>query len=554
MTLRLIALMSVVLLLSLGAFGLLMAHYQDQVMEEVARTASAVGQATLRTFEFSSEEDPDFRFHEAANYVDFMWTDAADGPPPPASAIEDGHVVVIDHFASPRRVEIVAEALGHGHPGPKVSRRTRRAWTQEDGAIVAVECQGSSEEKEATCVQTAGEIDPAEAAKMFIRIDDVRAETDAGSGLVLKFPVMQRVFATDNHFELHGEIDAAAVGDDRISDLETIQLPIPVEEYDSLFDRIRDRSLFLFFGVFVVGTVLSAGVATRFTKPIRRLHAGIRDISAGDLDTEVDVRGHDEIARLGTALNDMARELRANRDRAREMMRREKLTALGRLAAGVAHDVRNPLHSIGLTLQHLRETSRPENDDRAAQFDRSIDIIRGEIRRLDRTVANFLRFATNDRGEQVVVDLCELLRETATLVRKEAEWRGVEVTLQVDESVSEIAADGEAIRSSILNLVLNSFEAMPGGGTLTLSLRTEGGYAVVEVADSGRGIDPRDQERAFDFGYTTRDGGNGLGLAIVHQCVVEEHGGRVSLDSAPGEGTRVSLALPLEAEPKETDS
>ena len=317
---------------------------------------------------------------------------------------------------------------------------------------------------------------------------------------------------------------------------EDIRLPIPVEEYDSLFASVRRRSLWMFLGVFVVGTALSAGLASRFTRPIRRLDAGIRRLSAGDLEVQVPARGGDEIARLGTAFNDMTRSLRANRQRSREMVRREKHSALGRLAAGVAHDIRNPLHSIGLTLQHLRETCRPEAEQSAEEFDRSLDIIRGEIRRLDQLVGNFLRFAKSEARERHEVDLRGLLTETARLVQKEAEWRRVEVELDLDESAPSIEADGEAIRSSILNLVLNSFEAMPDGGRLHLSLRTGDEAAVLEVADTGEGIPPQDQDRVFDFAYTTKEGGNGLGLAMVYQCIVEDHGGQVSLEQRPRRG------------------
>jgi two-component system NtrC family sensor kinase len=322
-------------------------------------------------------------------------------------------------------------------------------------------------------------------------------------------------------------------------------LPIPVAEYESLFDGLRRRSIWMFLGVFAVGSVLTAGLASRFTRPIRRLDAGIRQLSSGDLDVQVPTRGSDEIARLGRAFNEMTRSLRANRQRAREMLRREKHSALGRLAAGVAHDIRNPLHSIGLTLQHLGDTCRPETEAQGEEFDRSLEVIRAEIRRLDRIVGSFLRFAKSEEHPRHPVGLNELIQETARLVRKEAEWRKIRVTTELDDRDPHVEGDGEALRSSVLNLVINSFEAMRDGGELRLAVASRDGEAVIEVTDDGEGVAPEDRDRVFDFAYTTKEGGNGLGLAMVYQCVVEDHGGRVTLDSPHGGGTRVRMSLPL---------
>jgi signal transduction histidine kinase len=216
------------------------------------------------------------------------------------------------------------------------------------------------------------------------------------------------------------------------------------------------------------------------------------------------------------------------------------------MAAGVAHDVRNPLHSIGLTLQHLRETARPTEDERAAEFERAVEVIRGEIHRLDKVVGSFLSFARSEERERERIDLGELLRETARLVQKEAERRDVELSLQIDPTAPRVLCDPEALRSSVLNLVLNSFEAMPEGGHLALTLQREDRGVALEITDTGDGIGEEERERVFDFAYTTREGGNGLGLAMVHHCVVEGHGGQVSLDSEPGEGTRVRLVLPVD--------
>jgi len=321
-------------------------------------------------------------------------------------------------------------------------------------------------------------------------------------------------------------------------------LNVPTHDFQNLFTAYRRRTLFLFLGIFAVGTALSAGLASRFTRPVRRLDAGIRRLAEGDLEVQVPEAGRDEIGRLARAFNEMARRLRAGRERERDLRRREKLSALGRLAAGVAHDVRNPLHSINLTLQNLEETARPGEADRVREFDRSVGIIRDEIRRLDRLVENFLRFARSDRTARVPVDLLRLARETAQLVEKEAERRRVRVAVVAGEEPGIVEGNMESLRSSVLNLVLNSFEAMPEGGTLTLTVSRAGGEARLEVADTGRGIPAEEQEKVFEFAYTTRDEGHGMGLAMVHQVVVEEHGGRVALESRPGEGTRVLLAFP----------
>lgn len=525
MTLRLVSLISVVLLLCLGAFGLLMGRYQDQVMEEVARTASAVGQATLRTLELRGTVSGDEPSAPSVRESSFVWQWPGDGKESKSHEPAGTPSHRFEKVVVTRTVHLPQEAadLDRQKPG---------------GAGTAAAAGEPSAARLEACFRAGL---GTHATAFLIDVDEVRAESDPARGLVLRIPNRTPAPAGGPLADTPGGTEPDPGNPGAIAS--EIRLPIPVGEYQALFQRFRGRSLALFCGVFLVGVALSTGLAARFTRPIRRLDDGIRLLAEGDLDVEVAVAGKDEIARLSRAFNEMARKLRSNRDRARELVRREKLSALGRLAAGVAHDVRNPLHSIGLTLQHLQETSRPE-DSRAADFDHALGIMRGEIRRLDQLVENFLRFAGSQRRQHEAVDLAELLQETARLVRKEAEWRGVRLALELGETVPRVEVDGDAIRSCILNLVLNAFEAMPDGGKLTLALRGAGDEVLVEVADTGRGIPEEEQERVFEFAYTTREDGNGLGLAMVHHLVVEEHGGRVHLESSPGAGTRVVLALP----------
>jgi signal transduction histidine kinase len=424
-------------------------------------------------------------------------------------------------------------------------RREIRMFPAETGTVhTEIEVEGADE--------AAGE-DARRTIVTIIRLDDVRAIEADDRELYLTIPTLRaRVDVWVGTGEEEGAINMAA--DSLMAVREELQLPVPTGEFDELFTAMSRRSIFVFIGVFLLGTILSTGLAARFTRPVRHLDSAIRQLSGGNLDARVNVRGDDEVARLGRAFNEMAGKLRAGRDRAREMTRREKLSALGRLAAGVAHDVRNPLHSIGLTLQHLQEACRPESAERAGELDRSMGIIRAEIRRLDGLVDNFLRFARSDRRDRVPTDLRELVRETVQLLEKEAERRGVAIDLECPDGLPPVPADVESVRASILNLALNSFEAMPEGGTLRLALDHRDGEVLLEVSDTGEGIPADEQERVFDFAYTTREGGYGLGLAMVHQVVVEEHAGRVGLESRAAEGTRVTLAFPIKGVESEADS
>ena len=466
MTARVVGIIVLLLLASLLCSWLLLRHYQEQVMEEVARTVSAVGAATLRTME---------------------------QPHAPQSAAEPRDLVVVD--AADGRTEI-----------------------ELDGATIIADSAAAADGP----------------GTLVISPSRVHTQMEPDRGLVLRIPTFESG---------HG---GASVPDVKAGDF---VLPVPTYDYTALFVGLRRRSLLVFAGVFLVGAVLAGAAAARVTRPIRDLDRGLRRVSDGDLSAEVKVRGGGEVERLGTAFNAMIGRLREARERDRDLARREKLASLGRLAAGVAHDVRNPLHSIGLTLAHLRTAGRPreEDADSAREFDRSLSLIRDEVKRLDRLVENFLLFARSERRAPESTDLRELVKETARLVEKDAARRKVAVEVDVRADVARIPLQVEAIRSAILNVVLNAFDAMPDGGTLEMCVHARAGELVLAVRDTGRGIEPAEQSKVFDFGYSGRAGGSGLGLAMVHQVVVEEHGGRVELRSEPGTGTSIELVLPTTA-------
>ncbi len=523
MTARLVGLMSIVLFLSLLAFSLLLNHSRTAVLEEVQKTVGRVGEQTLHAVLRG----------EAGQAIPTALDPGADAKNGPQGSRGRTTAVPAVPFDDQRRVEdLLREGMWASPvlPNPRMRISGARFLIAHDTPRTNL---GGDEVEMRVTILMAESAYAADVDGNPSRLPDAPAVSSAE-----RARGVAPVSATD----VSGTTVPSAVRNE-------LFFTVPVAEYARVFDAIRERMIWLFIGVFVVGLALFAALARRFTRPIRNLDGALQQVTGGHLDVAVTPSGGAELERVAIAFNTMVTEMRANRDRERELIRREKLSALGRLAAGVAHDVRNPLHSIGLTLQNIEEACRPESEERQGLFDRAVGLIRREIKRLDGLVANFLAFAHNEAAVKQSVRLSDLVRETAQLVAKEAERREIIVVVDAEPTLEPIEASAASLRSAILNLVLNAFEATPPGGRVALRVTANEGTQCVEVSDTGRGIKLDDRERVFDFGFTSREGGHGLGLAMVHHTIVEEHGGRVTIDSVEGKGTQVRLELPAGGSP-----
>lgn len=242
------------------------------------------------------------------------------------------------------------------------------------------------------------------------------------------------------------------------------------------------------------------------------------------------------------------------------MKERDRLAALGQMAAGLAHEIRNPLGSIKGAAQYLqpaggdsREGTREGNREGTREF---LDIIVEEVNRLNKIVSQFLDYARPYRGEQRPLDVAEVLKKTLSLVTKEAEEQGrVEIVTDFAERMPPVRADAEQLLQVFLNLSLNAVQAMPHGGRLVIStgLRrsTRRGAAAaffeVRFRDTGVGIPPGDLKNLFIPFFTTKEKGTGLGLPIS-QRIIENHGGTIEVRSQPAEGATFIVLLPIEAD------
>jgi signal transduction histidine kinase len=218
-----------------------------------------------------------------------------------------------------------------------------------------------------------------------------------------------------------------------------------------------------------------------------------------------------------------------------------KLAALGRLMAGVAHEVKNPLNAMTIHLELLKQKlARPPPPD----VTKHVDIISKEIRRLDEVLNGFLKFARPDELKLQPVRLSSLISDIQTSVAPEASRRHIMVKIECPESLPEINADPGMLSQALLNLALNACQAMPDGGTLKLSCRTAPRRRVeIDIEDTGIGIPPEHLGRIFDLYFTTKEKGSGIGLSMVYR-IVQLHDGEVEVQSTPGRGTRFRLIFP----------
>jgi PAS domain S-box-containing protein len=229
----------------------------------------------------------------------------------------------------------------------------------------------------------------------------------------------------------------------------------------------------------------------------------------------------------------------------------EALNAMAPLALGLAHEIRNPLNAAVLEL-HLLSRSI-ERLPEAAQRDpmrRRVEVVEGEIRRLERLLTEFLELARPRAPSREPLDLVGVVEEVLDLEREAALRCKVTVNRRL-EAPAWVLGDVEKLKQVMLNLVVNALDAMPDGGELTASVRAKGDATILSLKDTGKGIDPRILAEVFDPFFTTKPAGTGLGLAIVRK-IIEQHGGTVALATAEGEGTTIEVSLPSATPPSET--
>ena len=310
-----------------------------------------------------------------------------------------------------------------------------------------------------------------------------------------------------------------------------------------LLERGIRRLALLVGGVaLALGILLSWWAAVRVTRPVGKLVVGAREVASGNWDARVTIHSRDEIGALAGAFNQMTGQLAEQRER---LIQTERVAAWRELARRLAHELKNPLFPLQITVENLRRAREQNANDFDEVLRESTDTLLAEIQNLKTIVNRFSDFAKMPRPELHSLDVNEMVRGVTRLFEPRFIAPGepkITTELHLDEKLPLIQADSVLLHRAIGNLVLNAIDAMPNGGKLTLRTMTHDGGVRLEISDTGAGLTREECERLFTPYYTTKLHGTGLGLAIV-QSVVSDHGGRISVSSEPGHGTTFRIDL-----------
>ncbi|HYO97310.1 MAG TPA: ATP-binding protein [Polyangiaceae bacterium] len=320
------------------------------------------------------------------------------------------------------------------------------------------------------------------------------------------------------------------------------RLELRVEhEIDMLLDQARGRER-LSSGLLIALSALSlligfamALYARRVLKPLGAVTERAKAVARGDLQPRTPIVSDDEIGELSTTFEGMVSAIaRANE----QLVASERLATIGKMAAHVTHEIRNPLSSIALNLELLEEDLGDSIEAKAL-----LRAIGGEVERLNSLSQQYLSFARQKPSSMAEEELAQVVREACDFVGRELAKGNVRIELNIDESLGPMLVDEGQVKQALFNLLRNARDAMPHGGRVTVDVRpVEEGVAIV-IEDEGTGMDSAARARLFEPFFTTKRHGTGLGLAITRQ-IVHSHGGSIDFSEAREHGTRVTVFLP----------
>jgi len=323
------------------------------------------------------------------------------------------------------------------------------------------------------------------------------------------------------------------------------------------YSDLRRQAVFTFLGItslsMITAFIISYLLSTNISRSIRKLAHASHEMAAGNLDTSVDIKAKDELGELAGTFNFMALALKERDERLKEyatkkIMESERLALIGQLAAGVAHEINNPLQGILAYSCLLVENSAADDPNRAL-----LEKVAQQATRCKNIIRGLLDFSRETRPQMSYQQVNVILQETLSLVERQALFQNIAIVRNLNPSLPPAVIDPSQMQQVFMNIVINAAEAMEGGGTLTVTTRTDASnrFIEVEITDTGIGIAKENLEKIFDPFFTTKGVGHGTGLGLaVSYGIVKKHHGALEVRSEIGKGATFIIRLPMVAAPE----
>ena len=323
-----------------------------------------------------------------------------------------------------------------------------------------------------------------------------------------------------------------------------IHLTVNTEDFSAHMQKRLFRRIMATAAIFGIGLLLSIILAKRYTKPIEDVVQAARNVAQGNLEQEIFTDRKDEIGELAKSFNNMVGKLKEERVLEERLRKAEQLAGLGQFSMSIAHEIRNPLNFINLSIDHIQKKYKPHEKNGKENFDSLISNIKNEIQRVSRFAESFLEFSKPLELNLQKMDMVKLIEDVLELVKAKAEKDKIVIGKEL-AAVPEIYLDPGFIKTCLYNIILNAFQALPDGGNVTIRTSVTDEKLSIAVEDTGVGISAEKISKIFDPFFTTKQGGIGIGLALTKR-VVEEHKGKIQFKSIEGKGSTVTIFLPLD--------
>jgi signal transduction histidine kinase len=438
------------------------------------------------------------------------------------------------------RAELIAMAIGHSVSELAVTEETAYQELRRDpGVQTALETALYSDDVVyAAILDRAGTViahsDRSRIGERLPEGDDLGVLSEAGA-----LAQLQSVYQTERMLEWRQPL---MLGDRQVAEIRVaLSTLLARETLDSSLEPASLAALLALGGAILVAVALAQVVV----RPIHVIRSGLSRLGKGDLGATLDLKG-DEFKELGDVFASVTNQLKAaipdSSKRAQLLELSRRVTALGRLTAGVAHEVKNPLNAMTIHLELLKQKLAAGASP--TSIETHVDVISREIRRLDDVVQGFLKFARPEELTVKPIPPGDLIDEVLKTLAVEANVTRVTLESAVTPDVPAIEVDPGIFRQALLNLAKNAVQAMPNGGTLTVSAApTKDGRVEIRVGDTGVGIPPENLAKIFDLYFTTKPSGTGIGLSLVYRTV-QLHNGDIDVESTPGVGTTFVIKMP----------